>query len=456
MDRLSEYSSLISPAGAAAFAGVAIAVILVAPRRIRLEVSLAATAVVLTVGRLPDLGIVADLAKLGSGFMLLLVAFAAVQRPGRKLPVPVVCWGYVIVGILSVIFVLHTVDHTYAVALRGQWLVLAVSAVLTARTVVDARALRRILLALLWGMTIGGLITASALATDLTVAIHNGFGRFMPYGCNPNQIGVMYAVTAALGLYFSLTAKTPAGRALAIGCTVLAVTQSVLTVSRASFLIIALTATPSLFRAFQRPLFAILTSGLMVIAFYTLAVYAESCDFDRVSSNVSGRKYKTLDVLEEVRLRPYAGLGSTHGLYAFDPELNAHNAYVSMLYLGGITVGLPLFALQLYGYYCMAGTWLNRHRLPIDSLLITVLSGLSVALLIHGFINEIIYYPTYMWAFLNVFTSCLFIILKRYVRQARIAAVKAAETPPSVRQSVPALPRRLQQHRWPNTATAKR
>jgi hypothetical protein len=344
------------------------------------------------------------------------------------MPIPKVCWGYVLVGAAAIWYVTQTEDRSLAIVLRAQWLLLAVSALLTVRTVVDERALRRVLSGLFCGCGASCLITFSAIAVAPIQALQNGFGRFMPYQSNPNQIGVLFAVTTALGMYFSLRTRNSLAKACLIGCTAIALSQSVLTLSRGSFLVIALTATPSVFVALRRPLFAIVGLGFLGIVLASLVHVAESSDFERVSEGVDERSLFTLAVLDEVRERPLFGLANTEGLQAYNPDLNAHNAYVEMLYLGGISLAGPLFALQLLGHWNMARVWLMRRHLPMDPLLVSVLAGFSVALFVHGFVNDMIFYPTYTWAFLNVFVACLFITLgscMARVKTRRLCAIRS-------------------------------
>ena len=419
MDRLSEYSGVISLPWIAVFVCSAGILFQMVPSRLRLEATLASMVAVLTIGRLPEIGLVADVAKVTSGFMFLFVALAAVQRPGRKMRIPGICWAYPVVAVATILCVVDAADRTYALAIRTQWLVLVLSALLTVRVIVSEQVLKRVLAALFVGMTISCLITVTALLFEPGGAVQNAFGRFMPYGCNPNLIGVMYAATVGLGMYFSLTTRPSIEKTFSIACTVLAAILSLLTVSRGAFLVIGLTTLPLSFRAMRRPMFAIVTMGVLAALLYSLLGFVESCDFDRLGTDVSRRT--PLDVVEEIRLRPYWGVGFTQGLNAYDPELHAHNAYVTMLYLGGFVTSLPLFALQLYGQFCMARTWQRRYQLPIDPLLIGVLAGFSVALSVHGFVNEVVYHPTYTMAFLNVLVPCLFITLNRCCRGAHAA-----------------------------------
>jgi hypothetical protein len=412
MDRLAERLDVVSLPVAAALACAIALLLIVTPSRVRLPLALATMVIVLTVSRLSDIGPLASLAKVLSGFSFVVVAIAAYLQPGKRAPVPRVCWGYALVGAAGIWYVTHTEDHTLAIVIRVQWLLLAVSAILTARTVVDERSLRRVLLGILGGCGVASLITFSAIVVAPIQALQNGFGRFMPYQVNPNQIGVLFAITIALGMYFSLRLQNSVAKALIVGITAIALGQGVLTLSRGSFLVIALAATPSVFVALRRPLFAIASLSILGTVLVLLVRAAESSDFEHVNGSIEHRTHLTLAVLDEFRERPWFGLASTDGLEAYDADLNAHNAYVEMLYLGGLSLALPMFALQFLGHWQMVRVWMRRRQLPVDPLLVSVLAGLSIAIFAHGFVNNMILYPTYTWAFLNVFVACLFISLR--------------------------------------------
>ncbi|MEX0642673.1 MAG: O-antigen ligase family protein [Pirellulales bacterium] len=421
MDRFVEHLKVVSLPCALACACVGLVLLLMLPGRIRLQTALAAMVVVLTISRLAEIGPVASLAKVLSGLSFVLLAIAAYLQPGKRMPIPKVCWGYVLVGTAAIWCVIETEDRSLAIVVRVQWLMLTVSALLCVRTVVDERSLRRVLYGVYCGCCVSCLITFSAIAVAPIQALQNGFGRFMPYQANPNQIGILFAVTTALGMYFSLRTRSSLARVCYIGCTAIALGQCVLTLSRGSFLVIALAATPSVFVALRRPVFAIVSLGCLGAVLVCLMRVVESSDYERIGVGVEDRSALTLAVLDEVKERPLFGLANTEGLEAYNPDLNAHNAYVEMLYLGGISLGGPLIALQLLGHWSMVRVWLVRRRFPVDPLLLSVLAGFSAALFVHGFVNDMIFYPTFSWAFLNVFIACLFITLGSHVARLNVA-----------------------------------
>jgi hypothetical protein len=443
MDRIGDHLEVLSLSAAALWACAAAALYLAVPRRLRLQTSLAVMALTLAVSSLIGLGLVASLAKIGSGLCFLLVAIAALQQPGERVRLPWRCWGYVIIGLVSVLYVADTLDSRFAIILRSQWTLLALAALLTARTVVDEQSLRRILGAILAGLSVACVLTFATLLQNPLATFRAGFGRFTPYECNPNQIGVTFAVTTALGLYFSTTMKPSLARAWCMACVAMAFTQSVLTVSRGSFLILAVAGLPSMLAAIRRPVFAIIAAGLTSVVFFYLLGHAESASFDRLDRGLIERTETTLDVIDDMRDRLWLGVGFADDLYAFEGDLNAHNAYVAMLYLGGLSLAAPLILLQLNGHWHMWQAWCARRRLAFTPLLISVMFWLSLALLAHGFVNDMVYYPTYTWAFLHVFVACVSVTMGAAVRGRQQTLQAAQRLSPAWRRKRPAARVRL-------------
>ncbi len=408
MDRIAEHLETVGdPLSLVAAVAAFFVVFLFMPRRIQLPAALVLMPVVLTIGRLPEIGPAASLCKVCGGGTFVLVAIGAMSRPGNRIRTPLSAYVWLIVAAALIVYVRGAADRTLAVVVQLQWLALVFAAVQTARTVTDEHSLREILFALFTGLGISCLITFSPLMLDPMSAIHQGFGRFYPYGCNPNQIGVMFAVTAGLGLYLSQTCKSSMARSCCVLITALAFGQVVITVSRAAMFLFALFAMPSLFALFRRPIFGVLATGVLVVGLIAVAGVSEDTSFERMDRGLDRIEYWRA-MLEEVRQRPLSGLLFTSGLDAIDTEENAHNAYIVVLYLGGLSLAIPLFSVQLYGCWRAVCAWWEPRRVPIDPLLTSVLVAMSLGQLAHGFVNEVIYYPTYTWAFLTVLVPCFF------------------------------------------------
>src|SRR5262245_59508913 len=139
MDRLAEHLDVISLPTATALGCAVVAILLMTPGHVRLPITLAAMVIVLTISRLTDIGPTASLTKVMSSVTFMLIAIAAFLQPGRRMPLPKLCWGFLLVGATAIWYVRLADDNSLAIVIRVQWLLLATSALLTVRTIVDQR-----------------------------------------------------------------------------------------------------------------------------------------------------------------------------------------------------------------------------------------------------------------------------------------------------------------------------
>jgi hypothetical protein len=131
--------------------------------------------------------------------------------------------------------------------------------------------------------------------------------------------------------------------------------------------------------------------------------------FDRIDQGLDRSNWWELGY-EEFCRRPILGMYGVKDLPAVDIDErdNSHNAYLSILYLGGLSIGIPIFLCQLRGVIAAIQMSRKCDRTAYDPILIGILAGCSVMQVVHGFANEIIYYPTYIWAFWNIFCIVFF------------------------------------------------
>jgi hypothetical protein len=192
--------------------------------------------------------------------------------------------------------------------------------------------------------------------------------------------------------------------------------MSVLTASRQTILAIALVMSPVIFVLIKRPIIFIL---LLAFGFGGLALIvsmAENVEFDRLGSLETGR----LDIwsayfMEVFPKRPIFGLLGTSG-ESFEKSMNEvgmhpHNAWLYWMYLGGLSLALPMLYLTIYSSYCGIRIWKLRKYLPGTPLLYSILVMLLLTMYFQGLFNQVVYWPTYTWSFLHVVLSALFICI---------------------------------------------
>jgi hypothetical protein len=386
------------------------ALFVVCQPRLRLKVFLGLAVVTSTLSRLVDLEYPADMAKaffpLFFGFLIL----AGFLHPGPKRRLPWFSWALVALAAVSFLYIRNVLDFQVAFILRTQWLMITIAGLLVVRTIHDQKSLRYVLEGLLLGLAGGVLLTGSQFIVNPSHAFSTGFGRFSPYGANPNQIGLLFAMTIPIALYLTVSAKSNTVRFGLVIIIAIAAMQSALTLSRASMLIAALPSLPTLFVLCRHP-------GVIILAIVCAYVVGsqtiddlDGFDLEHISTGaVEDRLDHTLDLLHVVEQRPMFGLLFAEFEHAVHDEINSHNAYVDLLYLGGYSLALPHFALFVFGHFSAWLTWVNRRGSKFDPLAVSMLAMFSFCVFFHGFVNGTILYPTYIWAFIHVLVLTFFL-----------------------------------------------
>ena len=100
------------------------------------------------------------------------------------------------------------------------------------------------------------------------------------------------------------------------------------------------------------------------------------------------------------------------------------------MYHGGITLLLPMMYMVVYSTYAGYKVWQSRRLLGGNPLLYSVMFMLLVAMYVQGCFNQVVYWPTYSWAFLHVFLAGLFICMWRDIKAGNInQALPSVEEP---------------------------
>ena len=383
------------------------------PSHRRLFVSLLILVPWLTIARSPGMGPLAPAAKLTSGIAYLLIAFAAWTHPGPKRKLPGIVWLFVIVALLSIPFVLTTQERMLAIVQRMQWLTVAFAGVLTTQTVVSYSDLNRITQALTWGCIFALIIPFSSLILFPAESFLRGMGRFQPWGANSNQIGMLFALAVPLLAYAAMSWRSSL-KPLFISALIITIGMALLTASRQTMLAIVLVMLPVIFALTKRPVISVLFLGLGAIGMSIVFSLGESADLERFGSLETGRLDIWAAYFSEVfPKRPITGLLFTSGESYFKAIIEVgqhpHNAWLYLMYIGGLSIAGPMLYLAIYSTYSGFKVWKDRQFLPGDSLYYSILLMVLVAMYIQGMFNQVVYWPTYTWSFLHVVIASLFI-----------------------------------------------
>ncbi|MDG2201643.1 MAG: hypothetical protein P8K80_10750 [Phycisphaerales bacterium] len=413
MDRIELYLDIVPIPILLAGAMVAVLVYLAVPAQYRLVIALAIVPIWLTVGRLPDLGIISQAAKVSSAMVFFLVGLGAFLHPGPRRQVPPIAWLYMVMACVMFLYVLQVQDRTLALILRMQWLMVVFAAIMLIRTVVHVQDLTRIINGLAFGCFLALLLPLSGLILFPGDSFLRGAGRFQPYGVNSNQIGMLFALSIPLLYYKAITTRAVSLKPIIFAAIGITIGMALLTASRQTLLAILMVGIPIIFKLSRRPIITIIGLAVGLAAVSYVIGMAENTAFDRFADLESNRfevwAAYTRDVYTQ---RPLFGLFGVNSELAFRSSVvqaHPHSAYFNLMYMGGLSLLIPMMILLCTSLSCAFRTWRMRHQIGVDPFLISILGMLLVAMYTQGIFNQVVYWPTYAWSFCHVILAIFFI-----------------------------------------------
>ncbi len=425
MDRTDIYLRLVAenPALLAPFF-IFIIIFAAIPSDKKLFVTIAILVPWLTIARSPGLGPIAAAAKLSSGIPYLLVAFSAAMHPGPKRRLPGVVWLFVIVAVVSIFYVMTTEERMRGLVMRVQWVSVTLAGVFTARTIVSFSDLKRIIDALTWGCIFALGIPMSSLLLNATDTFLKGRLRFVPWGSNSNQIGMLFALATPLLAYAVMTLKKISLKPFLLAMLFFTLGMAIMTQSRQVLIAIALVMIPIIHILSKRPIFTMFSILVGILSLTWILSMGESSDFERLGTLESGRpEVWYLYWTEVFPQRPIFGLlgssGQSFEKAIIEVGMHPHNAWFYYMYLGGVSLAAPMVYLTVYSSYCGIKVWKQREHLPGTPLLYSILIMLLLAMYIQGLFNQVVYWPTYTWSYLHVVLAGLFIAIWADIRDGK-------------------------------------
>jgi hypothetical protein len=82
--------------------------------------------------------------------------------------------------------------------------------------------------------------------------------------------------------------------------------------------------------------------------------------------------------------------------------VHPHDAYLEMMYLGGVIYTLPMVFLVLFTIVAAIRVFLDRKHLPIDPLLALIFVFVLAGVYVHAVFGVNGWYPTSAWAFMGL------------------------------------------------------
>ncbi len=434
MTRSEQFLEVLQPSVLLGVAAVGAILLLLAPRR-RLPAAIALSIPWLTAGFLPDLGTAATVAKATSVLPCLMVGLAAARHPGGRSRLPRVAYVYPFVALASVVYTFTVADAAIAMVVQTQWFVMSVAAILVVRTIVDAESLTLVIRGLVAGSAVVVLAALVALLLD-PEAVMRGYGRLTPFGVNANHFSVVFPIAIPLTFYLAIRSNTARKRHALEALGVIAVGLAVLAGSRGALVATALSMVPLLFWTLRRRSVAarLLIAAAVLVGLVAIVPLAS---FDRLYSLDTGRYAITEIYLSEIAERPITGLLLTDGLSAASQQdlgWSPHNSFIYWLYLGGISLAVPMF-LVVAATVRASYNLMIRHRLfAVPPLLIQLLFSILIGTYALALSTGMLFYPTNAWAFGHLLISMA--VLKLWLVPPRSVVRARARYPQQLQRDV--------------------
>ena len=421
MDRIELYLDIVPIPILLAGVAVAILCFLAVPAQYRLVLALCIVPVWLTIGRLPDLGTISQAAKVSSAIVYFLVGLGAFLHPGPRRQLPPLVWLYLIMACVMFLYVFQVQDRTLALILRLQWLMVVFAGIMLIRTVVSFQDLLRIINGLAFGCFLALLLPLSGLVLFPGESFLRGAGRFQPYGVNSNQIGMLFALSIPLLYYKAITTRAVSLKPIILGAVGLTIGMALLTASRQTLLAILMVGVPIIFKLSRRPVITIIALAVGFGAVTYVVGLAENTAFERFTELETNRfevwGAYTRDVYSQ---RPLFGLFGVDAERAFRSSVvgaHPHSAYFNLMYMGGLSLFVPMMILLFSSLTGAFRTWRMRYLIGADPFLINILGMLLIAMYTQGIFNQVVYWPTYTWSMVHVILAVFFISIGTDLKQ---------------------------------------
>jgi hypothetical protein len=300
--------------------------------------------------------------------------------------------------------VARTPDAGIALPISVTWLLIVLAGAMLSFTLTSQAKLELALKAVCLGSGIAGLVALFALAGNNEVS-EEFFGRYSPFGANPNQIGMSFMLVVVIGYYFSVKVKGFVSRVAFGLLAAVSTAELVLTLSRAAIGISVVAVSPLLLLLLRHPLRLILLCIVSAPVVFVIVQRLENVSSHHLYGSVERAHHWELGI-QEIEKRPFVGLFGSRAFPAIDKGWNAHNAFIQLLYTGGLTLAVPTCLLYLLGIYFGVRVYLRQESVFSKNTLGYLVLWQSL-LIAHGLVNDALFYPTYATSFMVV-VLCFF------------------------------------------------
>ncbi|MFI4898646.1 MAG: O-antigen ligase family protein [Phycisphaerales bacterium JB059] len=391
-------------------------VLVAIPGRLRLGFGLILMPVWLTLGRLPDLGPVQALSKTTGFALFAFVAFAAAVDPHPKRRLPPILWLYPVITFATPLWAVASEEKALTFILNLQWFMLCLAGVLVARTTATREGLRRVFKCLTIGTAIALLVLFAAIVKSPGSIFRAGLGRFEPWGALSVHVGPVFIFGVPLLTYYGMRGAPVVFRPFALACAGMGALMALLTASRSAVFPLAFLMAVLGWAFRKSPITMVAGAVAIIAALYIGSGLVSEANLNRLNSLQTGRYEIWSEYVGAIASSPILGRLTAEPA-PLPGDTHAHNAYIEVLYQFGFVVGIPLFTLAAWSLISAFRVYLRRQSLGLEQTEATLLCAMMPAIYLHGMATLAIYYPTYSWAFIQVFVASTFISLASSMHQ---------------------------------------
>lgn len=234
-----------------------------------------------------------------------------------------------------------------------------------------------------------------------------GYGRLVPFGANPNHLSVVFPVVVPLALFLAIWSERKRQRTAMVLIGVAAVVVAVLAGSRGALLATAISSVPLAMWVLRRRSVA-MWFVVAVPAMIAFVANVPLAAFGRLFSLDTGRYSIAELYISSIQERPITGLLMTRGLSAAgqqDLGWAPHNSFLYWLYLGGISLAVPMIVVAAMTIRSAYGLTSHSGLVAAPSLLLQVLFTMSIGTYFLAMSTGMLFYPTNAWAFAHLVIS---------------------------------------------------
>lgn len=400
---------------------------IVTPKKYRLGLAVFFLGAWTNLNRFSNLPLFASLSKVTFFLPTLLIVILTLVDKNKKNKVPKLSLVYLAMPLVGSFLISTTADRALGFIYMLNMALMALAAICLYRLCPTVERLNYVLVSLLMGLAVPLGFGVIGLIFFPSLSIIPGLGRLAPFGCNPNQFVPVLVLAVGLAAYTFVTTNKSIFKGLSIAIFSVSFALLVATGSRQGLVLILLIIIPFAAGMTRRPIVLALLSMVAIGgALWVFGYSGGGVSADRIKdlSSTSGRVENWSNYLEVIKRQPIFGLYGTSGQSIITAShesirLSTHNAYLDLLYWGGITLAFPLFLLMFFSVIS-AATVVRKSRLTgIQPLGIYILATLLLSVYLHALVNQIPYVGVSSWTMMHFFLSCFFIGLARDLKEIR-------------------------------------